>query len=31
MRPFNHINAKTLDEAVAVLRKGDANVKSNGG
>ena len=22
MRPFNHINAKTLEEAVAVLRKG---------
>ena len=30
MRPFNHINAKTLEEAVAVLRKGDANVIAGG-
>ena len=30
MRPFNHINAKSLDEAVAALQKGDANVLAGG-
>ena len=30
MRPFNHLNAKSLEEAVAVLRKGDANVLGGG-
>jgi len=30
MRPFNHLNAKTLDEAVAALQKGEANVIAGG-
>ena len=30
MRPFNHINAKSLDEAVSALRKGDANIIAGG-
>ena len=30
MRPFNHINAKSLDEAVSVLRSGDANIIAGG-
>ena len=30
MRPFNHINAKSLDEAIAALQKGDANVLAGG-
>ena len=30
MRPFNHYNAKTLDEAIAALQKGEANVIAGG-
>ena len=30
MRPFNHLNAKSLDEAIAALQKGDANVLAGG-
>ena len=30
MKPFNHLNAKSLDEAVAALQKGDANVIAGG-
>ena len=30
MRPFNHLNAKTLDEAIAALQKGEANVIAGG-
>ncbi len=30
MRPFNHLNAKSLDEAIAALQKGDANVIAGG-
>ena len=30
MRPFNHLNAKSLDEAIAALQKGEANVLAGG-
>ena len=30
MKPFNHLNAKSLDEAIAALQKGDANVIAGG-
>ena len=30
MRPFNHLNAKSLDEAIAALQKGEANVIAGG-
>ena len=30
MRPFNHLNAKSLDEAIAALQKGEANVLGGG-
>ena len=30
MRPFNHLNAKSLDEAIVALQKGEANVLAGG-
>ena len=30
MKPFNHLNAKSLDEAIAALQKGEASVIAGG-